>query len=339
MKHRPFPLTLFFVFLFVFSISCSALAQDPTFLPPQAPVPVTHLNFADNPDDFKFAIIADRTGAQRKGIFGPAMDQVNLLRPDFVINVGDSIAGYVNEREKIEAQWNEFDGIVNRLEMPFFRIVGNHDINYPVTQDIWHKRYGMEYYHFIYKNVLFLCLSTDDPPIAPTKEMIEKYTYYQKALKEEVDPEKKKALIEEFTAFEYESLPVNISPYQIEYFTKAISANPDVRWTFVFLHKPAWEDTSGVPNGFEKIEALLSHRPYTVIAGHEHSYRYLEKNGRDYIRVSTVGGVYPMLNRENTFDHITLVSITDKGPVMCNIRVDGITGKDGKNGLKNEKYK
>lgn len=330
MKNGKLTFQYIYVFLFFFSFSYAIFAQEMVFQPPEVSIPVTHLQFLNDPDNFQFAVIADRNGGERPGIFEPAMAQLNLLRPEFVINVGDSIAGYVDDRNKIEEQWNEFDSIINQLEMPFFRIVGNHDINYPVTQDIWHKRYGMEYFHFVYKNVLFLCLSTDDPPISPTEEMIRKYTYYQKAIKEEVEPEKKKQLIEEYVAFEYESLPTKISSYQINYFKKVLSKHPDVRWTFVFLHKPAWEITSGVPNGFEKIEALLADRPYTVIAGHEHSYRYLEKNGRDYIRVSTVGGGYPMLDRENTFDHIMWVSMTDEGPVMCNILISGILGKNGK---------
>lgn len=41
------------------------------------------------------AIIGDRTGgANVQGAFKLAMDQLNLLQPEFVINVGDIIEGY-----------------------------------------------------------------------------------------------------------------------------------------------------------------------------------------------------------------------------------------------------
>lgn len=52
-------------------------------------------NFQNNPKNFQFAIIGDRTGgANALGTFDLAMDQINLLQPEFVINVGDLIEGY-----------------------------------------------------------------------------------------------------------------------------------------------------------------------------------------------------------------------------------------------------
>ena len=31
--------------------------------------------------------------------------------------------------------------------------------------EVWEERYGQRYYHFIYKNVLFLVLDTEDKPV------------------------------------------------------------------------------------------------------------------------------------------------------------------------------
>ncbi|MBN1257842.1 MAG: metallophosphoesterase [Planctomycetes bacterium] len=41
---------------------------------------------------------------------------------------------------------------------------GNHDITNSTMTEVWQQRYGKSYYYFIYKNVLFLCLNTNDPP-------------------------------------------------------------------------------------------------------------------------------------------------------------------------------
>ena len=45
--------------------------------------------FKDDPRAFQFVVIGDRTGgANAEDTFGIAMDQLNLLQPEFVINVG-----------------------------------------------------------------------------------------------------------------------------------------------------------------------------------------------------------------------------------------------------------
>jgi len=73
-------------------------------------------NFKDNPDNFQFAIIGDRTGgANPEGTFALAMDQINLLQPEFVINVGDLIEGYPEDRADLNSMWDEADILLNRF--------------------------------------------------------------------------------------------------------------------------------------------------------------------------------------------------------------------------------
>ena len=330
MKLKLHLIRLFVILVICLSLSISKASGEMDLQLPSGPIPLTHEKFLNQPDDFQFAIVADRTGEERPKVFESAISYLNLLRPEFVISVGDSINGYTNDPAEIKRQWNEFDGLVNRLEMPFFRIVGNHDLNYPWTQPLWEEAYGPEYYYFVYKNVLFLCLSTDDPPTGPSEETVKQYYDYQTRMAEEKDPEKKLALIKEYLAFENQNLPIRISEKQIDYFQKVVSDHKSVRWTFVFLHKPAWEEPSEQAAGFEKILSFLSDQPYTVIAGHEHSYAYTKKNGNDYIRMATTGGGFPMLDKTNAFDHVMWVTMTDEGPVMCNLLLDGFLDKEGK---------
>jgi len=44
---------------------------------------------------FTFAIVSDRTGWHRPGVFESAMARLNWLSPDFVMSVGDLIEGYL----------------------------------------------------------------------------------------------------------------------------------------------------------------------------------------------------------------------------------------------------
>ena len=128
--------------------------------------PYTHLNFKNDPDEFQFAIITDNAGGARPGVFAKAVEMVNLLQPEFVVNAGDLIEGYSDDEAQIKAWWQEIDEFLDKLEMPFFFVPGNHDIFSDTAIKIWHERFGSEraYYHFLYKDVLFLMVNTEDPP-------------------------------------------------------------------------------------------------------------------------------------------------------------------------------
>ena len=73
--------------------------------------PWTAKKFLNDPADFQFAIVSDRTGGPRAGIFPKAVDKLNELRPEFVITVGDMIQGGRGNRDvkKLKGQWKEFN--------------------------------------------------------------------------------------------------------------------------------------------------------------------------------------------------------------------------------------
>ncbi|UCG12536.1 MAG: metallophosphoesterase, partial [Deltaproteobacteria bacterium] len=127
--------------------------------------PWTSENFKNNPDNFQFAVIGDRTGgANVLGTFQMAIDQLNLLQPEFVINVGDIIEGYTEDKDELIEMWEEVEGMTGRLQMPFFYTRGNHDVSFPGGKELWLERHGPNYYYFVYKDVLFMVLDSEDSP-------------------------------------------------------------------------------------------------------------------------------------------------------------------------------
>src|SRR5262245_20762092 len=90
--------------------------------------PVTHLKLNNAPKDFQFPIVSDRTAGHRASIFLPAITQLNLMQPEFVVSVGYLIEGYTQDKAELNRQWREFQRFVSKLEMPFFYVPGNHDI-------------------------------------------------------------------------------------------------------------------------------------------------------------------------------------------------------------------
>ena len=298
--------------------------RDPLFRHDVAsgPTPWTKPGFDVGDDRFTFAVFSDLTGGERPRIFEIAVAQLNLLRPELIMNVGDLIEGASASKEALAAEWAWFDERTHRAKAPVFYVGGNHDLTGEVLQQVWDERYGRRYYHFVYKNVLFLVLDTEDNTPERTREIFE---IRNKAL-EVVESEGWDA----FERTEYFRLPErlygNISATQAEYFRHAIRENPNVRWTFVFLHKAPWERPGEAQ--FAAIEAALSSRLYTVFHGHAHSYAHLERHGRDYIRLATTGGVqFPM--EELSADHVTLVTVDGDGVDIANLLLSGVLDKTG----------
>jgi 3',5'-cyclic AMP phosphodiesterase CpdA len=126
--------------------------------------PWNHLNFNEDPARFQFAVVADRTGGNRQEVFQEAVYKLNLVQPDFVMSVGDLQEGYTSDPRLITSFWRTFTSFVEQLEMPFFYVPGNHDLASPALREEWKRRFGRNYYHFVYKEVLFLCLDSEDRP-------------------------------------------------------------------------------------------------------------------------------------------------------------------------------
>lgn len=168
------------IILFLSVIAATSCASRPS----SGPHPWTHLNFDNKPDEFQFAIVADRTGRHRPGVFEKGLDKLNLLRPEFVMCVGDLIEGYTKDEAEIDQQWDEIESFTSKLHAPFFYVPGNHDLSNAVQARKWRERFGDAYYHFVYRGVLFLCVNTYDPESRISPEQI---ASFGKALKENPD--------------------------------------------------------------------------------------------------------------------------------------------------------
>lgn len=130
----------------------------------EIPLPYTSLNFERDPARFQFAIVSDRNGGYREGVFAKAVAQLNQLEPQFVMCVGDLIEGYSEQPSEIEAMYNRLDKELAELKRPFIFVPGNHDLSNNVGIELYRKHRGSLYHQFVYRDVLFLCLDSEDPP-------------------------------------------------------------------------------------------------------------------------------------------------------------------------------
>jgi len=252
------------------------------------PVPWTVKPLNNEDGAFHFAIISDLTGGERPGVFQKAVEKLNLLQPEFVMSIGDLIQGYSSNQRVLAAQWKSFDRRLAGLQMRFFHVPGNHDIGGPspaVARKVWAAKLGPSYYHFVYRNVLFLCLNSEQ---------------FAEAKADPAEVEK-----------------------QVAYVRKALDDNRDVRWTFIFMHRPLWVFPVG---RWPDVEKLLAGRKHTVFCGHIHRYTKYSRHGQSYINLATTGGAMgaSTVLKEGRFDHFAWVTVKDSGPVIANVLLDGV---------------
>lgn len=301
----------------------------------------------ERPEEFSFILISDRTGLARPGVFERGVEVANMLRPDFAIQIGDSIEGYTHNLATLDEQWAELDKITANLEVPLFRVAGNHDISNELMRNEWLRRFGALHYHFLYRDVLFLVLDTQDPPAllpSPNPALLQSPNpgtaespdpadhgdigdrLEHARMKRDEDP----VGFAEAIAAESDSegtIPAAMSDDQVAWAEQVIGENPHVRCTILCMHIPAWQG-EGNP-ALTRIRRALADRPYTAFAGHLHNYRNQVIDGREHIRLGPTGGVWSRTSDEGNFDHVTWVTVTDTGLRIANIVLDGVLGSEG----------
>lgn len=278
----------------------SSHAQD---VPPSrsAPLPnasarevaVSGRAFSTDPQKFSFAILGDRTGggADNWPIADRAVAEINLMRPDLVISVGDLLPGYAakasdgtpqDEARILGNQLAEYRRHLSPLQMPYYYVPGNHDIYNRNSYDFWRKNIGPTYYSFDYKGCHFMVLNTAE----------------------------RKGL-----AAPGETGKEGITPAQIEWVRRDLANAKPARHTFLFMHKPFFRDPGQPMQEWQQIEALLKDRPFTVFVGHVHILSQMQqRNGNRYFIIGTTGAQNgtrqsSTLMTNGRFQHYAMVNV------------------------------
>lgn len=246
-----------------------------------------------SPGRFHFAVMTDNTGGHRPGIWLQGIRHVNLLRPEFVVSVGDLIEGYSEDRAEVEKQWKEFLGEMDEIDMRFFFVPGNHDLSNPLMHEIWREKFGREWYSFDYQGVHFLCLCSEDPE---TRIGDEQLAWILKDLDSHRDAR---------WTFAFLHKPLWVAA------ERALAAgNPD-------------------PTNWKRVEEALKDRPHTVFAGHVHHYVQYDRNGANYYHLATTGGGSQLRGIPyGEFDHVTWVTMEQDGPRVAHVLLGGLLAPD-----------
>jgi len=135
---------------------------------PETIVEKSFKSLRENPplcsEQFHFIVVGDTQPGEPhefSPFFFRMIDEWNILKPPFVISLGDLILG--GAVEGLDSQWSEFENIIAKLHIPFFPAPGNHDISDKASEEIYKQRMGPVCYAFTYGNARFIFLDTEEP--------------------------------------------------------------------------------------------------------------------------------------------------------------------------------
>jgi len=278
----------------VFLLACGcAAANGPLTVNPVGKACFWPKGYEAPAERVQFVIFGDRTGGHVPGLTAEAIAEVNALRPEFVLAVGDQIEGYIRRRQGyspeevvqlVTQEWVEYEDLVSRFAVPYFYAVGNHDMWDGTSADIYASRHGPPYYSFTVKGIHVVVLNSEQLHV------------------DHDGPFGKK---------------------QLAWLERDLARHKDARLTVLVLHKPYWQGR--MARRWKPVESLLAGRNYMVVAGHQHSYGYEVRNGMPYVVVGPVGaGIRRVSDAMGYLQHVTLVTVEDGKPHLAVIRLGSV---------------
>jgi 3',5'-cyclic AMP phosphodiesterase CpdA len=120
---------------------------------------------------FRFALIGDRTGGAKAGVYEAVWREINVWRPDFAINAGDTIEG--DSDAMAELQWRQLRPLFRRFQRTIYFTPGNHDIWSEASRRLYEKETGRPaHYGFNYENAHFTVLNNSGSFNLSAEEML-----------------------------------------------------------------------------------------------------------------------------------------------------------------------
>ena len=253
-----------------------------------AAIALGHSLPSEEKNEFHFIVLGD-SQFDDPAAFNRIIDQTKLLRPAFVIQVGDLIEGYNNNIEDIKSEWLRFKKQIQPLSpIAFLAVPGNHDVyngNRRVDrrlESLYENHWGDLFKTFTYKNSQFFLINTDS--------------------------------IEAQNA---------IGPTQMSWL-RAQLKNSNATHKLVFMHKPALL----LKNSDLVHELFLKQKVSHVFYGHHHHYHHIEKDGIHYSMTNAAANLAHEKAEAGGFRQLIQVSVRGEEISIAVIEADSVQAQE-----------
>lgn len=259
-------------------------------------------------NEFTFAVFGDFRTSRRDRpyaeVFKQMLNEINIIAPSFVISTGDAYYGYGGSFQRFKNEIDYFLSTIKSLSVPFFNIIGNHEVTGDTNREDYIKeRFRRLYGSFDFGNSHFIMLNTDE--------------------------------------INREGM---ISCEQLRWLGKDLKSNSSAENIFIFMHRPMFSllDPELVKGKSFKdrgnrdyLHTLFKqYKVKAVFAGHEHLFNDTVKDSIRYI--ITGGGGSPLYQSPpgGGFFHYLLIKVNGREIVIdvlvpYTLQIRTISGNDG----------
>ena len=220
------------------------------------------------------------------------IEEINLLRPDFVISGGDLIRGYTTDEERLHLEHRGAKKTFGMLDMPFFPVIGNHDVREEISERVWREYWGARWYSFGWGDCHFVML---DSEIGKDWESI---------VDEQLD-----------------WLKADLEQHAVGKRLFVFLHRP--YWYQRVLHKAEWKATSSRNDWNDVVDPIL--RQYDlrgVFVGHIHLFEHQIRDGVPHVVAGGAGGDIKRPREHGGVPHYVWVSV-GKGTFTWSVIVPG----------------
>lgn len=242
--------------------------------------------FAFAEDSFTFAVLGDSRpifpGLPQGKPFKDIINEIELIHPDFMIDVGDLVFGYMSDENEVRRQYKDFVDTIKPITVPFYLVLGNHEVAGAKGEDAYKEFINKNlYYSFTYKNSYFVVLDTDMQLGKSGDTGI-------------------------------------IGKEQLEWLKNDLEKNKNAKYKFAFMHRPMFGDEKGESIGWSDRNEVLAveelfkkYKMEIVFAGDWHIFRKFIKEGIIYYITGGGGAEISGEPQDSNFLHYILVKVKD----------------------------
>ena len=230
-------------------------------------------------DTLRFAVVGHLRGnadGELNPWIGKIASAIAADAPQAVVLTGDQIWGSYHaervERAAVEADWVALEAALAPIGAPLLMVPGNHDINDPVTRDVFRERYGPRPAARRLGNTLLLLLdSTRIDDVVPTPSP-RNHT-------------------------RREALPAP----QVRWIEATLAEHRDAEHVFVFVHHALWWEADAA--WWREVHPLLARSPVRAVFAGDFGplkFSHGSRDGIDYIQSAVAGSSH--LNTLRAFE-------------------------------------
>lgn len=237
--------------------------------------------------EFHFVVLGDSQFHDPVG-YNRIVNEVVLLQPAFVIQVGDLIRGYHPSLGAVRKEWQRFFGQIEPLiegaNIPFVAVPGNHDVYGALRRPdrdataLFESHWGDVPRYFDYRDARFIVLNSD--PVGLSQQL---------------------------------------GSNQLAWLDSALEGRVG-KLTFVFLHRP--------PASLKDFDAfherLRAAEVNSVFYGHHHHGHQVVKDGVRYVMTNSAATSGTPFVEVGSFDHVLQVSVRDERATIAAIKAGGV---------------